>query len=235
MQSIENLHRKSQVDWDSLHNYFFEQLKKTAEREFQGKFVWHPHTEKIARFMLDYFTRNFGRLEGKWDLLGRPIDLDNGLGLLGETGVGKNWLFRLFQVFVTPSYGTFRAIGSRELSDRVTERGRGYVSEWLNKSVYSTDRYKILINDLVDEQMAKPFGEEYNAVQNLVMQFDDLPDEKRFHFSSNAFLAGGEGIDDPPSIPDFMKKYGERVYWRIINNTNIIYVDGPNLREDGNQ
>lgn len=220
----------------------FDQFREKASELFEDRFVFDEHNTGIIQTICKWHETVSGELEVK-DFFGRPIDSQKGIGLIGKTGVGKNWIFEVLYELTRGYARDFIRDDAHKLSSSFSEKGMPWFNmmkithmDW-NIEGKRCRGYSRLINDLGDEDPGRHMGHQFDVVKGLVMHYDDLvgPDITRlFHFTSNS-IPGKKNVEGKEMmvLPSISSRYGERAHWRIVNMCNILYLGGPNRRAHG--
>ena len=147
------------------------------------------------------------------------------IGLTGNTGSRKTFIFNALQKYMTIDNVkyirfnkylsfNFRIISSRFICGEFQQIGYEIINKYSNINI-------ICIDDLGAEiENCQHFGNKINIIE-AILEERDLAN-KITHFSSNI------NILKFPEI--FIEKYGERVYSRIIKNTNILELNDKDFR-----
>ena len=151
--------------------------------------------------------------------------LNKAIGLIGNTGSRKTFLFKALQRYMTIDdikykrlnkilSFNFKIISSRKIGMEYEQTGYEIINKYSMLNI-------LCIDDLgAEENCYIHFGNKCNIIESIFEERDLA--NKITHFSSNL------NILKYPEI--FIDKYGERVYSRVIKNTNIIELNDKDFR-----
>lgn len=180
----------------------------------------NPENRAVYNTLVNAILLNWYDDIGK-DLLSRNIDRKRGFLIIGDIGLGKSTLFRLFKSFCTkyngPSFGMYTA---KQVSDHYKLEGN--IDRFLNKTSTFKRYPTICIDELGrEDKTVNNFGTATNVISNLLQERYSLWQNHGVitHYITNL------------NLDEIKDRYGEFLRSRIVEQCNILVFNGKNRRK----
>ncbi|WP_233898147.1 P-loop NTPase family protein [Tenacibaculum piscium] len=195
---------------------FWQEFLKVSEEILDGKkFVINAENKKIVATIFRYFagSEHFN----EFGLIKNNPDLNKGLLISGNIGVGKTLLMEIFQktgIQIYKKYGIKRTLFTRGISCG------NFVSDFMNSTKISTDfnlksyeKGTLFIDDLGVETLA---FNQYELLEKVL--FERYRNEAKSFITTNLTML------------EILERYGVRVADRLPEMCNIINWRGTSFR-----
>jgi hypothetical protein len=215
LEAKQNKHYQQKV------NSYFKTINETKQNEvsnadyfryvlkrFQEKTGTNQVTKELS-LLFNYFTGGVCNL-----------DPEKGLMIVGNIGSGKTTLMSVFRDGPNP----YRIISTREVAETWKKEGDIYKYCSLNyskvlNSPFGNRPIGVCFDDLGIENKTKNYGDEANAMEEVLLNWYDKKVFNQVHITTNL-------------TPDEIEvKYGKRVRSRMREMFNLVQFDGGDLRK----
>lgn len=215
LEAKQNKHYQQKV------NQYFKKINTPKQYEVSNadyfKHVFKLFTEKTGcsqvtkelSLLFNYFTGGVTNL-----------DPNKGLMIVGNIGCGKTTLMEVFRGGPSP----YRIVSCRAVADAWKKEGdiSRYCTTIVNSmgtSPFGPLPIGICFDDLGIENKTKNYGDEINAMEEVLLNWYDKKRFNKVHITTNL---------NPEEIE---QKYGKRVRSRMREMFNLVQFDGNDLRK----
>lgn len=184
------------------------------QERFGKDYVIDGKNSSILKMLSNYFTNTESA----------GIDLNKGILIMGNVGVGKTELMRFLQ---KNKKCCFKIVSCNDVSDDYMTLKEGTdeaystpIKKALNDpSVFYQRSIGYCFDDLGTEDIKNDFGNKKNVMADIIMAIYNKKDFSKFHITTNL---DADGIKE---------KYGSRVSSRLREMFNVIHFDGLDRRK----
>jgi DNA replication protein DnaC len=227
MKSIAEINNQIKTDWknerkrpkqimdqDTFNRQFLNILNKAAFLFSKGrnKFIVNDDNEWLLKVVFAYLNRNEDDKNLTYAIkidnseIKETLDLDKGLTILGNFGIGKSLLMTCIYQYRAQLKLKGRFVTSKQIFD---------CKKPDLSQLVGMDKFDLFIDDLGDEPMKKVnYGQEDTPVASVLKtkldSWERLPETPKLFVTSNC---------DPKKLKEL---YGGRIVSRLYGATNVI-------------
>lgn len=200
---------------------YFEKIKQPKEFTVSNQVFLRMCLYKLKAYTgSEEMTKEFNTLFNYFTGSISGLDPNKGLMLIGNIGCGKTTLMKVFSDSINP----FRIVSCREVAE--AWKRDGDISKYcslLKMNAFSPSPFGIrdigiCFDDLGIENKTKNYGDEVNAMEEVILNWYDRKRFNRIHITTNL---------NPDEIE---QKYGKRVRSRMREMFNQVVVEGGDRR-----
>lgn len=206
--------------YDNKVSAYFESIKSPKELKFnQSEYFKYAHGKFTELTGISEITKEFQLLFNYFTGGVCGLDPKKGLLLIGNIGCGKTTIMNVFRDGPNP----YRIVSCREVANYWKVNGDISAFSKLHSDngmgKWSRELIGICFDDLGIENKTKNYGDEVNAMEEVLLNWYDKKKFNKVHLTTNL-------------TPDEIEqKYGKRVRSRMREMFNIVQFEGEDKRK----
>lgn len=200
---------------------YFEKIKHPKEFTVSNQVFLRMCLDKLKALTgSEEMTKEFNTLFNYFTGGISGLDPNKGLMLIGNIGCGKTTLMKVFMENLNP----YRMVSCREVSEHWKKTGdiskycTMIMASALAPTAFGNRDSGICFDDLGIENKTKNYGDEINAMEEVILNWYDKKRFNRIHITTNL---------NPEEIE---QKYGKRVRSRMREMFNQVLIEGGDRR-----
>lgn len=200
---------------------YFEKIKHPKEFTVSNQVFLRMCLDKLKTLTgSEEMTKEFNTLFNYFTGGISGLDPNKGLMLIGNIGCGKTTLMKVFSDSINP----FRIVSCREVSEAwkrdgdISKYSSMIIGNSFTTSPFGKRDIGICFDDLGIENKTKNYGDEINAMEEVLLNWYDKKRFSRIHITTNL---------NPDEIE---QKYGKRVRSRMREMFNQVLIEGGDRR-----
>lgn len=219
----ENRRKLTQTQWDFVQTKNF--MLYRAQQLFEGKFLLDNNNSVVFDMLCYYFSNDEKFVTYAQEMNVFYPSLNKGLFLVGNFGVGKTWLMKLFaknqrQVFFLRSAKELANFYEKEGEENFYQFLEPFKNPTNDSSLFYHKESGLCIDDLGTEDLKVHYGNRKNVIGDLL--------ETRYSKGNMGLMLHATSNLTIDNLEQF---YGGRVLSRLKEQVNLIELKGTDRRK----